>query len=243
MVETPDGEQVLLSGVRGPRRRQGTHRGRRLHCASPQPVQDQPHAHHLQRHLHPRRIRSRTLPDRCQRSGGEREVSRRPVSRWRVRHLAAGPSGDQRDRVARPAESRLAAVRMGTQPGCSGGERQSLRRQQRVSRPSVNGCVAVARAAREVERADVWTPSSCRRLGRRPSSSRSSIWPHAWVCMLVVLCSKQTRVEQVAKRVANTPGAKCLIIPILEGWTHADIPVSNSRPRLRRMPRLAARAT
>ena len=48
--------------------------------------------------------------------------------------------------------------------------------------------------------------------------------------MLVVLCSKQTRVEHVAKRVANTPGAKCLIIPILEGWTHAAFPSRTADP-------------
>ena len=41
---------------------------------------------------------------------------------------------------------------------------------------------------------------------------------------LVVLCSRQTRVEQVAKRVANTPGAKSLIIPIPEGWTDSRFP-------------------
>jgi hypothetical protein len=45
---------------------------------------------------------------------------------------------------------------------------------------------------------------------------------------LVVLCSKQTRVEQVARRVANTPGAKCLIIPISEGWKHSEFPSRTS---------------
>ena len=47
---------------------------------------------------------------------------------------------------------------------------------------------------------------------------------------LVVLCSKQTKVEDVAKRVANTPGAKCLIIPIPEGWTHSALPSQTSDP-------------
>ena len=42
--------------------------------------------------------------------------------------------------------------------------------------------------------------------------------------MLVVLCSKQTGAEQVAKRVANTPRAKCLIIPVPEGWKHSRFP-------------------
>jgi hypothetical protein len=46
--------------------------------------------------------------------------------------------------------------------------------------------------------------------------------------MLVVLCSKQTRLEQVAKRVASTPGAKCLIIPIPEGWRHSQFPSRTS---------------
>ena len=45
---------------------------------------------------------------------------------------------------------------------------------------------------------------------------------------LVILSSKQTRVEQVAKRVASTPGAKCLIIPISEGWKHSEIPSRTS---------------
>ena len=41
---------------------------------------------------------------------------------------------------------------------------------------------------------------------------------------LVVLCSKQARLEQVAKRVASTPGSKCLIIPISAGWRHSNFP-------------------
>jgi hypothetical protein len=45
---------------------------------------------------------------------------------------------------------------------------------------------------------------------------------------LVVLCSRQTRVEQVAKRVARTPGAKCLIISITDGWTHSRFPSRTS---------------
>lgn len=42
--------------------------------------------------------------------------------------------------------------------------------------------------------------------------------------ILVMLCSKQTRVEHVAKRVATTPGAKCLIIPISGEWSHSAFP-------------------
>jgi hypothetical protein len=41
---------------------------------------------------------------------------------------------------------------------------------------------------------------------------------------LVVLCSKQTRVDHVAKRVASTPRARSLIITIPEGWEHAAFP-------------------
>ena len=48
--------------------------------------------------------------------------------------------------------------------------------------------------------------------------------------LLVMLCSKQTRVEQVAQRVASTPGAKCLIVPITESWRHAAFPSRTSAP-------------
>jgi len=45
---------------------------------------------------------------------------------------------------------------------------------------------------------------------------------------LVVLCSKQTRLEQVAKRVAMTPGARSLIVPIPNGWKHPRFPTRTS---------------
>ena len=41
--------------------------------------------------------------------------------------------------------------------------------------------------------------------------------------LFVVLCSKQTQVEQVAQRIANTPGARCLIVPVPHEWRHAAI--------------------
>lgn len=41
---------------------------------------------------------------------------------------------------------------------------------------------------------------------------------------LVILCSRQAGAEHVAKRVARTPGAKCLIIHIPEGWKHSRFP-------------------
>jgi hypothetical protein len=46
--------------------------------------------------------------------------------------------------------------------------------------------------------------------------------------LLVVLCSKQTRVEQVAKRVARTPGARSLILPIPDNWKHPEFPTRTS---------------
>jgi hypothetical protein len=45
---------------------------------------------------------------------------------------------------------------------------------------------------------------------------------------LVVLCSKQTKAEQVAQRVATTPGARALIIQIPETWTHSEFPTRTS---------------
>jgi hypothetical protein len=46
--------------------------------------------------------------------------------------------------------------------------------------------------------------------------------------LLVVLCSKQTRVEQVAKRVAKTPRARSLIVPIPDKWKHRGFPTRTS---------------
>jgi hypothetical protein len=46
--------------------------------------------------------------------------------------------------------------------------------------------------------------------------------------VLVVLSSKQTKVEQVARRVARTPGARSLIVPIPYGWKHAKFPTRTS---------------
>jgi hypothetical protein len=45
---------------------------------------------------------------------------------------------------------------------------------------------------------------------------------------LVVLCSKQTRVEQVAQRVARTPGARALIVDIPSSWKHPKFPTGTS---------------
>jgi hypothetical protein len=45
---------------------------------------------------------------------------------------------------------------------------------------------------------------------------------------LVVLCSKQTRVEQVADRVSKSPGARSLIVEVPNGWSHPGIPTGTS---------------
>jgi hypothetical protein len=46
--------------------------------------------------------------------------------------------------------------------------------------------------------------------------------------LLVVLCSKQTKVEQVAERVARTPSARSLIVPIPDNWSHPGFPTRTS---------------
>jgi hypothetical protein len=45
---------------------------------------------------------------------------------------------------------------------------------------------------------------------------------------LVILCSKQAKVEQVARRVARTPGARSLIVPIPDKWKHRKFPTRTS---------------
>jgi hypothetical protein len=51
---------------------------------------------------------------------------------------------------------------------------------------------------------------------------------------LVVLCSKQTKLDDVAKRVARTPGARSLIAKIPDGWTHTSFPTRTSAPEFRK---------
>lgn len=51
--------------------------------------------------------------------------------------------------------------------------------------------------------------------------------------LLVMLCSRQTSIEQVAQRVARTPGARCLLVPIAQGWTHPAIPPRTSAAKFR----------
>ena len=50
---------------------------------------------------------------------------------------------------------------------------------------------------------------------------------------LVVLCSKQTKLDDVAKRVARTPGARSLIAQIPDGWTHTKFPTRTSAREFR----------
>ena len=48
--------------------------------------------------------------------------------------------------------------------------------------------------------------------------------------LLVVLCSRQTRIEQVAQRIAATPRARALLIPVPSDWTHVYFPTRTSDP-------------
>jgi hypothetical protein len=51
---------------------------------------------------------------------------------------------------------------------------------------------------------------------------------------LVVLCSKHAKIDQVARRVARTPGARSLIVPIPPGWTHPKFPTRTSAAEFQR---------
>jgi hypothetical protein len=50
---------------------------------------------------------------------------------------------------------------------------------------------------------------------------------------IVVLCSKQANAEHVAKRVARTPGARALIAPIPQDWSHSNFPTRTSAVEFR----------
>ena len=52
--------------------------------------------------------------------------------------------------------------------------------------------------------------------------------------LLVVLCSKQTRAEQVAERVSTSPGARALVVEIPEDWDHPKFPTRTSSQAFRR---------
>lgn len=53
--------------------------------------------------------------------------------------------------------------------------------------------------------------------------------------LLVVMCSKQTRVDQVAERVARTPGARALIVAVPEDYTLPLDPFRTSRPEFEKV--------
>lgn len=46
--------------------------------------------------------------------------------------------------------------------------------------------------------------------------------------LLVVLCSKRTRFQDISDRVSKTPGARALVIEIPPDWTHPGIPTRTS---------------
>jgi hypothetical protein len=52
--------------------------------------------------------------------------------------------------------------------------------------------------------------------------------------LLVVLCSKQTRPEQVAERVSTSPGARALVVEIPENWSHPEFPTRTSSQAFRK---------
>ena len=52
--------------------------------------------------------------------------------------------------------------------------------------------------------------------------------------LLVVLCSKQIRAEQVAERVSTSPGARALVVEIPEKWSHPMFPTRTSDQVFRR---------
>jgi hypothetical protein len=52
--------------------------------------------------------------------------------------------------------------------------------------------------------------------------------------LLVVLCSKQTKAEQVAERVSTSPGAKALVVEIPENWRHTKFPTRTSSQAFRK---------
>jgi hypothetical protein len=52
--------------------------------------------------------------------------------------------------------------------------------------------------------------------------------------LIVILCSMQTKVEQVAMRVAKTPGARSLIVRIPDNWKHPSFPKQTSANTFRK---------
>ena len=51
--------------------------------------------------------------------------------------------------------------------------------------------------------------------------------------LLVVLCSKQTRADQIAERASTSPGLRALVVEIPENWGHPDFPTETSSEAFR----------
>jgi hypothetical protein len=94
----------------------------------------------------------------------------------------------------------------------------------------VSGAPSPPRRSRRARLDAVIVPAS------RPASTlrRTIEFSASFNVLLVVLCSKQTRLEQVAQRVSKTPGARSLIIKIPERWAHPIIPTRTSAAEFRR---------
>jgi hypothetical protein len=52
--------------------------------------------------------------------------------------------------------------------------------------------------------------------------------------LLVILCSKQTKADQVAERVSTSPGARALVVEIPENWDRPQFPARTSSQAFRR---------
>ncbi len=51
--------------------------------------------------------------------------------------------------------------------------------------------------------------------------------------LLVVLCSKQTRADEIAERASTSPGLRALVVEIPENWGHPDFPTETSSEAFR----------
>ena len=78
-----------------------------------------------------------------------------------------------------------------------------------------------------------WTRSSCPHPGRRHCLQPAINLAAQLGVLLVVLCSKQTRAEQVAERVSTSPGARALVVEIPEDWSHPKFPTRTSSQAFR----------
>jgi glycosyltransferase involved in cell wall biosynthesis len=51
--------------------------------------------------------------------------------------------------------------------------------------------------------------------------------------LLVLLCSKQTRADEIAERASTSPGLRALVVEIPESWGHPDFPTETSSEAFR----------